>query len=299
MKKYVMILCIACITTVFAKSTPSNQATTSTSRLSDHSHSSITFSDEELLTLKQLAEKDKLAKFTGNEGSAPKGKTISTLNLTGEEAETGPSIYTFWSQTLRNGVYYQFRITGKYTLNTKPPPFANIPYSAIHNPKGYKGMFKAGYDFHLNSRVQLIPFLRVEKGKNMLLVYADDDGNYIESSNYAILPGFKLVIVAFPIAPYIELYGGIVPTKLTGNLIEGLTPNQMINGSVQVYTVINEYGFAYKITEHQALIPFIEFVYESKKPNYMAAKPYSEGGFNINQLTSSHIVFGIKYNYFW
>jgi hypothetical protein len=297
MKKCVMMLCIACLNTVFAQNTPPTIVTKPQYSISNHTP--VVFTNEELLTLKKLAEKEKLAEYTGNEGSAPKNKTISTINLTGEETDTGINIYTFWSQTLRNSFYYQFRITGKYTLNSNPPPFANIPYSAIHNPKGFKAMVKAGYDFHINPHLQIIPFLRVEKGKNMIMVYADDEGYYIHSNNYAILPGFKLVFVASPISPYIEIYGGVAPTSLTGNFIEGPTPNQQVKGSVQIYTVINEFGFAYKIAEHQALIPFIEYVYQSNKPNYMAAKPYREGGFNINQLTSNHIVLGIKYNYFW
>ncbi len=298
MKIFVLILSFAYINTVFAaKPTPS----ATPSALTPTSNSApVHFSEADLLILKNLVEKEKLAEYTGNEGSAPKGVKISTINVTAEEARSGPEAYVFWSQTLANGIYYQFRLTGKYALHTEPPPFEKIPFSSENTPNGYKGMVKVGYDVHLTSNMQLIPFLRLELAKNMTLVYQDREGDYRHSTNYALLSGCKLVIVAASVfSPYVELYGGIIPVSLTGNLIEGPTPNKKIKGFVQQYAVVNEFGFAYKIAEHQALIPFIQFIYRENKPNPIAATPYSKGGFNIYQLTISEQVFGIKYSYFW
>ena len=298
MKKFVLILGFFCINIALASKVTSTANTSGSEPFP--TSGPVIFTEGELLSLKKLAEAEKLSEYTGNEGSAPKGMAISTLDLTLEETRTGPASYVFWSQTLRSSFYYQIRLTGKWTLQTEPPPFLNIPYSSENNPNGYKGMFKVGYNFHLTPHMQITPFLRVEAGKNMTLVYADKEGDYIHSTNYAILSGFKMVFKLESVfSPYFELFGGIAPISLTGNLIEGPTPNKQIKGFVQGIVVVNEFGFAYKIAKNQAVIPYIAFVYDNKQPNELAATPYSKGGFNILQLTTSEQVYGIKYNYFW
>lgn len=114
------------------------------------------------------------------------------------------------------------------------------------------------------------------------------------------MPGFKQTFLLTPkFTPYIDIYGGISQVSLTGNLTQGPTPNQQKNSSVQQTQLTNELGAAYKITEHQAIIPYIQFIYNSNAPDSTAAAPYSQGGFNVSSLTTNQQVYAIKYSVSW
>lgn len=260
--------------------------------------SSTALTPEEIKKLKKLAEKEKLDEYSGVLGTAPKDKTVSATGAALEETPSGPQVFVFWTQTLKSGLYYEARLYGKYNMQTQNPAFPTVPASAENNPDGYKGVFKLGYNFHVTDDYDITPYLRLEAGKNMSLVYADTTGNYINSTNYAILPGFKQTFKVAPkIIPYIDIYGGISQVSLTGELTQGSASNQTIYGAVQQVQLTTELGFAYKITEHQAIIPYTQFVYTANNPDATAAASYNNGGFNISQLTSSQQVYAIKYSY--
>jgi hypothetical protein len=262
--------------------------------------SAISLTPQDLQMLKKLAEKEKLEGYSGVIGTAPANKTISATGAAIEETPSGPQLFIFWTQTLDNGFYYEVRGYIKNNLDTQNPAFPSVPVSSENNPIGTKAAVKLGYNFHVTDDYDITPYLRMEVGKNTTLVYADNNGNYTYSTNYAILPGFKQTFKLTPkLTPYIDIYGGLNQISLTGNYMEGPTPNQTITSSVQQYQLTTEFGFAYKITEHQAIIPYTQFIYNSNNPDAIGAAPYNQGGFNISQLTTSQQVYAIKYSVSW
>lgn len=295
MKKLLYLIAIFFIGKTYAVNTNLSPNT-----ITNSSESDIILTKEEIRALKKLAEQQKIESYSGDLGTAPIDKTISSTGAALEETPSGPQVFAFFSQTLANGLYYEGRLYTKYNMQSQNPAFPDVPASSENNPEGYKAVFKLGYNFHITDDYDITPYLRLEAGKNMSLVYADTEGNYINSTNYAILPGFKQTFkLSDKFAPYIDIYGGLSQVSLTGNLTEGPTPNQTMDGSVQQYQLTTELGFAYKITPHQAIIPYMQFVYNSNNPDTIAAEPYSKGGFNISELSSSQQVYAIKYSYSW
>jgi hypothetical protein len=265
---------------------------------SDESAPTLTTAD--MRALKRLAEQTKLEDYSGVLGTAPKDKGISATGAALEETPTGPQVYAFWTQTLANGLYYEGRLYAKYNMRTQNPVFATVDPSSENNPPGYKGVIKGGYNFHITDDYDLTPYLRLEAGQNMSLVYADTKGNYINSTNYAYLMGLKQTFKLTPkLTPYIDVYGGLVQVNLTGNLTQGRNANQTSPANVSQWQVTTEFGFAFKITEHQAIIPYTQFVYIANNPDSIAAASYSDGGYNISQLTSTQQIYAVKYSYSW
>lgn len=252
----------------------------------------------DIKALKHLAEKEKLEDYSGVLGTAPKDKTVSATGAALEETPSGPQMFLFWTQTLANGFYYEARLYGKYNMRSQNPAFPDVPPSAENNPPGYKEVLKLGYNFHVTPTYDITPYLRLEQGNNVTVVYADTNGNYIHSTDYAILPGFKQTFKLTPnLTPYIDIYGGLVQSSLNGVMTEGNSANQEITAGVAQYQLTTELGFAFKISEHQAIIPYTQFVYTANNPDSTAAMSYSQGGFNLSQLSSSQQVYAIKYAY--
>ena len=294
-------LCLGCAimgSSAYAVTMPtiSNPATTNIESTTIESVPALTADD--IRALKHLAEKEKLDGYSGVLGTAPKDKTVSATGAALEETPSGPQMFLFWTQTLANGFYYEARLYGKYNMRSQNPAFPDVPPSAENNPQGYKEVLKLGYNFHVTPTYDITPYLRLEQGNNVTVVYADTNGNYINSTDYAILPGFKQTFKLTPnLTPYIDIYGGLVQSSLNGVMTEGTSANQQINADVTQYQLTTELGAAFKITEHQAIIPYIQFVYTANNPDPTASKSYSQGGFNLSQLSSSQQVYAIKYSY--
>lgn len=264
------------------------------------SESSVTLTIEEIHSLKKLAEQQKLEEYSGSVGTGANGKLLTAAGAAVEETQSGPQAFIFWTQTLANGFYYEGRLYAKYNMRTQNPAFPDVPPSAEDNPPGEKAVIKIGYNFNVTSMYDITPYLRLEVGHDMSLVYADTTGNYIHSNNYAILPGFKQTFRVTPIlSPYIDIYGGISQVALTGNMTQGANANLQQSASVLQQQLTTELGTAIKVSEHQAIIPYIQFIYTSNNPDSTASSSYNNGGFNISSLTSSQQVYAIKYSYSW
>lgn len=256
--------------------------------------------NDEILALKKVAEQQKLSDYSGSVGTGAPGKLVSAAGAAIEETQNGPQAFLFWTQTLANGFYYEGRIYAKYNMRTQNPAFPDVPPSAENNPPGGKAVIKLGYNFNITPIYDITPYLRLEIGHDMSLVYADSTGNYIHSNNYAILPGFKQTFRVTPIfSPYIDIYGGISQVSLTGNMTQGASANIQQTASVLQQQLTTELGTAIKISEHQAIIPYIQFVYTANNPDSTASASYNNGGFNISSLTSSQQVYAVKYSYSW
>jgi len=116
----------------------------------------------------------------------------------------------------------------------------------------------------------------------------------------AILPGFRQTFkLTHDFVPYIDIYGGYQQVSLTGNFTQGANPNQAVNGVVNQLTMTTEFGCAYNVSEHLAIIPYFQYIYIGNNPDTVAAAPYSQGGMNISQLTGNENIIGIKLSYAW
>lgn len=291
-KKICFILSIGC-TSIFADNLPKIE--------SKNNESGAELTQSEIKYLKKVAEEQKLDVYSGVIGTAPKDKTISSTGAALEETPSGPQMFVFWTQTLANGLYYEARLYGKYNMRSQNPAFPDVAPSDEDNPNGYKGVVKVGYNFHVTNIYDITPYLRVEAGNNMSLVYADTLGDYIHSVNYAILPGFKQTFKLTPLlTPYIDIYGGVSEIYLNGQMNDnGVSSSPVSTATVRQLALTTELGAAYKITEHQAIIPYIQFIYNLNQPDATAAASYANGGFNVSQLASSQQVFAVKYSYAW
>lgn len=185
------------------------------------------------------------------------------------------------------------------------PFFPDVQPSQEQNPDGYKGVIKLGYAFHVNKVYDITPYLRLEAGKDMSLVYADTNGNYIHSTNYAILPGFKQTFkLGDNFAPYIDIYGGLNQVQINGDLYDNggkgaWTNNVSQSATVSQYQITYELGAAFKVTEHQSVIPYIQFQYNTNDADAVAAAPRNQNGFGISTLTTNQQVYALKYSYAW
>lgn len=254
----------------------------------------------EIIALKKVAEQQKLDQYSGVIGTAPLNKTISATGASLEETQTGPQLFLFWTQTLANGLYYEGRLYGKYNMRTQNPAFPTVPASDENNPPGYKAVFKIGYNFHVTDTYYMTPYLRLEAGKNMTLVYQDVDGDYTHSTSTAILPGFKQTFkLTNLLVPYIDIYGGYTKVNLNGELSQGASAMQFRTAEVNQISLTNELGAAYRITDSQSITPYLQFIYTANNPNALAAQSYANGGFNVSELTSNSQVYAIKYSYAW
>ena len=258
-------------------------------------------SKQEIIVLKHVAaERSKLEEYSGVLGTAPENKTITSIGAATEELLTGPDAFIYFTQTLASGFYYEGRLYGKYNMDSENTAFPDVPETDEHNPNGGKIVVKLGYNFHVTPDYDLTPYLRLEAGHNWSMVYADSTGNNITSINYAILPGMKQTfILSRNLNPYIDIYGGLVQSTLNGVLTQGANANVNQTASVQQFQITNEIGFAYKITDNSAIIPYTQFIYSMNNPNSLANASYNDGGFNISALSSTAVVWAIKYSYSW
>ena len=280
----------------FGITTPANESS-SVIRL-NQTESPIFLSADEVQILKNLVEKQKMESSLGTTGSSPANKTISATGDSIEETQTGPQTFIFWTQTLANGLYYEAQFYAKYNMRTQNPAFPNVPASAVNNPPGFKGVLLLGYNFHVLPDYDITPYLRLERGSNITIVYEDSNGDYINSTDNAVLIGFKQAFkLLHNVTPYINIWGGLVHSKLNGVMNQSVNTNNIITAQVNQWQLITEFGFAYKITEHQSIIPGMRNIYTTNSPDNTAALPYNQGGFNISQLSSSQQVYIIKYLY--
>jgi hypothetical protein len=316
MKKFPLFLVGGLIVTpVFAdpiaSSTTANLNQSESSVIQLHTDS---FSESEIKYLKKLAEKEKLSEYSGVLGTAPKRKTVTATGGSLEETPSGPQAYVFWTQTLANGLYYEGRFYAKYNAQAQNPAFPDVQPSQEHNPNGYKGVFKLGYAFNVTPLYDITPYVRAEAGNNISLVYADTNGNYIHSTNFAFGAGFKQTFkLTNYLTPYIDISGMMSQVNLNGNLYDNANPKQGWSDNAAKHAIVNQYqlttefGAAYKITEHQSIIPYMQFQYNTNDPDNAASSCRTAGGsnctgqngFGVSSLTSTQQVYAIKYSYAW
>jgi hypothetical protein len=237
--------------------------------------------------------------YSGVVGTGIKHNTVSAAGGAVEFSPSGSTFYAFFTQTLSNGIYYEGRLYTKDNYNAQNPIFASVPVSNENNPWGYGAVVKVGYDFHPNELIDIIPYLRLNAYNNMSVVYQDTNGDYINSTTFAILPGVKVAYKVTPqFNPYVELFGGWQQVNLSGGFPQSSTPGSATATTTQ-YALTYEVGFSSKLTSNLALIPYFQYITTQNNPDSTAAAPYNQNGFNISSLTSTQQVFGLKMAASW
>lgn len=240
-----------------------------------------------------------LTEYTGIVGTGIKYNTVSSTGAAVEFTPSGSNYYTFFSQTLASGIYYEGRLYARNNYTAQNPVFPSVPVSNEDNPMGYGAVIKVGYDFHPTNLIDIVPYLRFNAYNNMSVVYSDTNGDNINSTTYAILPGVKVGYKVTPqFNPYVELYGGWQKVNISGDFPQSGTPGSS-SGSLNQTTLTYEIGFSSKLTKNLSLIPYMQYVTTQNSPDSTAAAPYKDNGFNISSLTSTQQVYGLKLAVAW
>lgn len=239
------------------------------------------------------------AEYSGIVGTGVKANTVSAAGGAMEFAPSGANFYTFFTQTLANGIYYEGRLYLRDNYDAQNPIFPTVPSSNENNPMGYGAVVKVGYDFHPSETIDIIPYLRLNAYNNMSTVYEDSNGDSIHSTSFAIIPGVKIAYKVTPqFNPYVDLSAGWQHVNLTGTFPQADSPYEA-TGYIDQSVVTYEIGFSSKLSANLALIPYMQYITTANNPNSSAAAPYSQNGFNINALTATQQVFGLKLSAGW
>lgn len=256
--------------------------------------------NESAVALPKMTESQILANYSGVNGTAPRGYAISSAGVAVEQWPNAAQTYLYFSQNLKNDVYYEVRAYGRYNYKTMNPVFSSVPVSNISNPPGYgfTGIF--GYNFHPSEFMDITPYVRFNYLNNMNVVYEDSNGNFINSVGWTAFIGSKFTFkVSKVFTPFFNYYAGYQQVNLSGNLTESTKPNQVLTAQVEQLLSIFEVGAAFKASQSMSIIPYFDYVTSANNPDATAAAPYSQGGFNISPLTSTFQIVGVKLNYAW
>ena len=250
----------------------------------------------EIQAFRKFAEKEKLLPYTGVIGTGTVGKTVSSAGGAFELNPSGTNYYAFFSQTLANGFYYEGRLLTRYNYMSQNPTDPSVPISDENNPMGYGVVVKVGYDFHPTDSIQIVPYFRLNAYDNVSVVYADTDGNNINSKTLSYIIGSKLAYKVTPqFNPYIDLSGGYQQVSLTGNITNSSTGQQFAPTANNDQYVFNyEFGFSSKVTEHLSVIPYMVYSTTTNNPDGTAQASYAKGGFNLSPLTGTSLAYGLK-----
>ena len=82
------VIALTIVTNAYAEG--SNQAI-----ISSPTESNVSLSESDIKMLKKIAEKEKLAAYSGDVGTAPIDKTVSATGAALEETPSGPQLFLF------------------------------------------------------------------------------------------------------------------------------------------------------------------------------------------------------------
>jgi hypothetical protein len=208
--------------------------------------------------------------------------------------------YTFFSQTLSNGVYYEARAYARQNYLSQNP-LVTVPISTIGNPWGYGVALKLGYNFHVGSDLDITPYLRFNAFEDMGPVYSDQYGNYIHSQTYSYFAGSKFSFKVMPkFTPYLDIFGGFQQVPLQGSFPTGpIGGSSEITGNIDQFQITYEIGTGFRLMQNLTLIPYYQYITQTSSPDETAFNTINQGGFGISPLTGTQQVVGLKLNVSW
>jgi hypothetical protein len=253
------------------------------------------------LTLTARNESAVLSEYSGLVGTAPPHETVSSAGGGFEFLPNGTNVYGFFSQTLSNDIYYEARLYGRYNYITPNPNIPGIPPSNETPPRGYGVTGILGYNFHPTNLVDITPYVRVNYQDDMGPVYADTNGNHIDSKTYALLVGGKLAFKATPMfSPYVNIWGGYQPNSLSGSYTNSVTMSTIpVSGALNQTVITYEIGIGAKLSEHITLVPYWQYITAFNNPDAAASVSLNQGGLNQGNITGVAQVFALRLNVSW
>lgn len=241
-----------------------------------------------------------LANYDGVLGSAPEDVTITASGFALQDTPSSAQGYLFFSQTLKNQFYYEARLWGAYNYMSQNPIFPSVQASTVQNPPGYGSTGIFGYNFHATTLLDITPYLQMNYFKNMVLVYADSTGNYINSTAIAGFVGTKLIFKVNKVfTPFFNFWGGFQQVALIGNLTQGSSANETQTATVDQIVVNTQIGLDFKISAHISLAPYLQYQTTANYPDSVAMASPQNGGFGVSSTTTSQQIIGMKFNAFW
>ncbi len=241
-----------------------------------------------------------LSDYLGVVGTAPSAVAITSAGAALQQGPNNAQGYLFFSQTLVNRLYYELRIYGAYNYMTQNPIFPSVAVSNIQNPPGWGGSGFLGYNFHASETLDITPYVRINYLKNMLLVYEDSNGNYINSVALSGYLGGKFSFKLIKgITPYINFWAGYQQVALTGNLEEGAMPGVIQTATVDQLVANTELGISFKASTHINLIPYYDYQTTANYPDSVAMNTPTNGGFGVTAQTGVAQFVGMKMNISW
>lgn len=251
-----------------------------------------------ILYAEDLTESQTLAKADGIVGNVPiGGNTISSAGIGVEETQNASQAYLFFSQTLSNDIYYEFRLYGRYNYLSQNP-LVDVPVSNINNPLGYGASGFLGYNFHASQVLDILPYVRFNYLNNMNVVYEDSNGNFINSIGYTEMIGTKLSFkVTKMFTPIFDYSIGAQQIQLTGKM--QTTDSNISQASLDQFVSIATVGFNFKASPTISLMPYWQYITVANNPDSVAQASYKNGGFNISPLTNTQQALGFKLNTSW
>ncbi len=248
----------------------------------------------------KASESAALNNYSGVVGTAPRDVTISSAGAALQQGPNNAQAYLFFSQTLANRLYYEVRAYGAYNYMTQNPIFPSVAVSNIQNPPGWGGSALLGYNFHASDALDITPYVRFNYYRNMLLVYEDSNGNYINSKALTGLVGSKFTFKMLKgLSPYFNFYAGYQQVALWGSLEEGTMPGVNQTATVDQLVANSEFGISFKVSSNINLIPYYIYQTTANYPDSVAITKPINGGFGVTSQTGIAQFIGMRMNVYW
>ena len=262
----------------------------------------VAFADNNLVanTKYTQTESQELTQYFGLTGTAPKHDIISAAGAAFENTPSGSNIYGFFTQTLSNDIYYEFRLYGRENYATTNPTIPGVAVGDVAPSNGYGVTGMLGYAFHTSPTFDITPYVRVNLQKNMAVSFVDTEGDQTNSQTYAVLVGSKFSFKATPtFSPYINLYGGYQNSDLSGTYPSATSNNNPSDGTLVQWVTNYEIGLGTKVSEHITLIPYWIYTTTFNYPNSQASTSLASGGNGQTSLTGTSQSYGLKLSIAW
>lgn len=215
------------------------------------------------------------------------------VGITFEERAAYVDSYLFLNQLINDKFFYELRAYYIHNLIVTSPPSTAKPLPSVTDEKNVDGTGAAailGYNFRINPKVTLMPFIRLQALSNTVSAYRDSFGNKINSYNYTGYLGLKLNMdINDVFGMYAQYYGGYQRSILVGEGFFEKAHSPRINA----YVSNLEFWFPYKINSSWIFIPSLQFFIAANNPNHAAlSRPI-----NNNGLTTSGPIYVIRLAY--
>lgn len=218
---------------------------------------------------------------------------ITRMGVALEDRTSYADGYLFMDQLIRNGIYWELRAYYLYNYIVTSPPTKATPAPSIKDEQNLRGtgaVALLGYNIPINTRFELLPFVRFRYLTNNASPYKDSFDNKITSMTYTYYAGMRLSMRANEyLTLYAQYYGGYGRYDLHGSGYFKTNGRPVIN----VLTATFEIAAQYQINDRWRFTPYLQLDITDNNPNSVALKPpISNSG-----LTTNNTIFAARLSY--